>query len=83
MESRGELRYNVLILEERIGLEEAPPGIYAVREFIEGRPLTPLLLKRFCLRCGIYFCVHKTDSRTNLRFRLNVSSKDQYSVKNV
>lgn len=55
MGSRGELQCNVLILEERIGLEEAPPGIYAVREFTKRRPLTLLLFKRFCLQCVIFF----------------------------
>lgn len=60
MGSRGELRYNVLILEERIGLEEAPPGIYAVRVFIEGRPLTLLLLKSLPTMCVLFLSTKQT-----------------------
>lgn len=83
MESRGELRYNVLILEERIGLEEAPPGIYAVRGFIEGRPLTLLLLKSFCLQRDLFLCQQnrKPYYFTILSQHLNMSSKYRYSVK--
>lgn len=86
LRSLEELIFNILIFVH-VGenwIEEAPPRIYAVREFIAQRPLTLLLFKSLpTMRNSFLSPRRQTTTVITIKRKLltNPSSNDRYNVK--